>query len=163
MVVYHGSNVIVEHPKLINQIRTLDFGAGFYTTTNKQQAINFAGKVMTRTKTNTQFVNQYEFNIEKAEKEINILKFDAPDENWLQFVFQNRKGNYSGTKYDIVYGPVANDDIYQTFALYEAQVLNIVQTLDLLKIKKVYNQITFVSEQSLSYLIYAGSINIMEV
>ena len=34
MILYHGSNVIVEHPKLVKQNRFLDFGFGFYTTTN---------------------------------------------------------------------------------------------------------------------------------
>ena len=34
MILYHGSNMIVENPKLIEQNRFLDFGYGFYTTTN---------------------------------------------------------------------------------------------------------------------------------
>ena len=34
MILYHGSNVIVDKPKLIQQNRFLDFGFGFYTTTN---------------------------------------------------------------------------------------------------------------------------------
>ena len=42
MILYHGSNVIVEQPKLIRQNRYLDFGFGFYTTTNRDQAVNFA-------------------------------------------------------------------------------------------------------------------------
>ncbi|MBY6825647.1 DUF3990 domain-containing protein, partial [Clostridium botulinum] len=32
MILYHGSNVIVEDPKIIKATRTLDFGYGFYTT-----------------------------------------------------------------------------------------------------------------------------------
>ena len=32
MLVYHGSNIAVENPRLIIPNRTLDFGAGFYTT-----------------------------------------------------------------------------------------------------------------------------------
>lgn len=36
MILYHGSNVVVEQPKLIEQNRFLDFGYGFYTTTNKE-------------------------------------------------------------------------------------------------------------------------------
>ena len=36
MILYHGSNVIVEQPKLIRQNRYLDFGFGFYTTTNRK-------------------------------------------------------------------------------------------------------------------------------
>ena len=44
MIVYHGSNMIVDQPRLVHQNRTLDFGYGFYTTTNQNQAVNFAGK-----------------------------------------------------------------------------------------------------------------------
>ena len=51
MILYHGSNVIVEQPKLIRQNRYLDFGFGFYTTTNRDQAVNFAQKVTDRRKT----------------------------------------------------------------------------------------------------------------
>lgn len=50
MILYHGSNVVVESPKLIKQNRFLDFGYGFYTTTNKEQAENFARKIMARRK-----------------------------------------------------------------------------------------------------------------
>lgn len=32
MILYHGSNVTVDHPKLVPQNRYLDFGFGFYTT-----------------------------------------------------------------------------------------------------------------------------------
>lgn len=35
MKAYHGGNVIIETPMLISQNRYLDFGFGFYTTTNK--------------------------------------------------------------------------------------------------------------------------------
>ncbi len=45
MIVYHGNNVVVSEPRLIAQNRFLDFGFGFYTTTNKDQAIGFADKV----------------------------------------------------------------------------------------------------------------------
>ena len=48
MILYHGSNVIVREPKLVAQNRFLDFGCGFYTTTNKTQAIGFAEKVASR-------------------------------------------------------------------------------------------------------------------
>ena len=163
MILYHGSNMIVEVPKLIHQTRTLDFGAGFYTTANKDQAINFAGKVMMRTNTNTQFVSKYEIDIEMVKLHLNILEFDSPNEEWLDFVFQNRQGIYNAAKYDAVYGPVANDDVYQTFALYEANILTKAQTLETLKIKKLYNQMTFASEESLLYLKYIESIDTSEV
>lgn len=50
MILYHGSNLVVSEPKLIQQNRFLDFGFGFYTTTNKAQAISFADKVTKRRK-----------------------------------------------------------------------------------------------------------------
>lgn len=57
MILYHGSNVIVEQPKLIRQNRYLDFGFGFYTTTNRDQAVNFAQKVTDRRKTGAATLN----------------------------------------------------------------------------------------------------------
>lgn len=45
MILYHGSNLTVSEPRLIVQNRFLDFGFGFYTTTNRVQAISFAKKV----------------------------------------------------------------------------------------------------------------------
>ena len=44
MFLYHGSNMKVEQPRLIEQNRFLDFGFGFYTTTNRLQAESFAKK-----------------------------------------------------------------------------------------------------------------------
>lgn len=34
MILYHGSNVEIKEPKLIPSKRLLDFGAGFYFTTD---------------------------------------------------------------------------------------------------------------------------------
>ena len=48
MIIYHGSNMLVEKPKITEQNRFLDFGTGFYTTTNQFQAENFAIKVAKR-------------------------------------------------------------------------------------------------------------------
>ena len=44
MIIDHGSNVTVEEPKILTPNRHLDFGAGFYTITNYDQALNLAGK-----------------------------------------------------------------------------------------------------------------------
>ena len=41
MILYHGSNVLVTEPKILKQNRFLDFGFGFYTTTNKEQAVSY--------------------------------------------------------------------------------------------------------------------------
>lgn len=40
MILYHGSNVEVNEPKLIPTKRLLDFGAGFYLTSDFEQEKN---------------------------------------------------------------------------------------------------------------------------
>lgn len=152
MILYHGSNVTVEKPVLVKQNRFLDFGFGFYTTTNKEQAKDFAKKVTDKRKEGTATLNIYEVDETKAFAECNVLSFDDPDEAWLDFVAQNRQGMYSGEKYDLIYGPVANDDVYRTITLYMTVILSKEQTLEALKIRKLYNQLVFTSEKSLEYL-----------
>ena len=36
MILYHGSNVEVRLPRILTTNRSLDFGAGFYTTSSPQ-------------------------------------------------------------------------------------------------------------------------------
>ena len=156
MILYHGSNVIVDQPKLIRQNRYLDFGFGFYTTTNREQAVNFAQKVTDRRKMGEATLNIYSVNEAVAFQECKVLQFDSPDEAWLDFVAANRQGTYQGEKYDLIYGAVANDDVYRTIALSMTGVLDKEQTLSSLKIRKLFNQLVFATEKSLQYLKFEG-------
>ena len=158
MLLYHGSNQIVSEPKLIIQNRFLDFGFGFYTTTNKAQAISFSEKVIKRRPVGKAIVNIYHFDEERAMKEQDILRFDYANEEWLDFVSLNRAGEYTGKQYDFIIGPVADDDVYRTFALYINGLLTKEQTLTALKVKKLYDQVVFSTEKSLTYLKFSGSI-----
>lgn len=158
MILYHGSNVIVSEPRLIEQNRFLDFGFGFYTTTNKMQAIGFANKVTKRRKQGKKTVSIYEIDEYCAFMKCSVLRFDSADEAWLDFVSENRSGNYTGKAYDFIFGPVANDDVYTTFTLYSAGVLTKEQTLEALKIKKLYNQLVLSSEKALTYLKFIGTV-----
>ena len=158
MILYHGSNLVVLEPKLVIQNRYLDFGYGFYTTTNKVQAIGFADKITKRRKQGKRTVSIYEIDEGKAFNECSILIFDDPDESWLDFVSENRSGNYEGDSYDFIFGPVADDDVYTTFTLYTAGALTKEQTLEALKIKKLYNQLVLTTEKALSYLKFVGTV-----
>lgn len=159
MIIYHGSNLVVENPKLIAQNRYLDFGYGFYTTTNKVQAISFADKVYKRKNEGTKQVSIYEIDENKLFTECSVLRFDSPNEAWLDFVADNRSGNYEGENYDVIYGPVANDDVYTTFTLYQSGALSKEQTLETLKIKKLYDQMVFTTKKALSFLKFVGTIS----
>jgi len=50
MRLFHASNIEIKQPKIINRFKTLDFGIGFYTISNKEQAEAFAHKVYYRNK-----------------------------------------------------------------------------------------------------------------
>ena len=156
MFVYHGSNVGVEKPVLVQQTRFLDFGKGFYTTENREQAASFADKVYRRRKLGAPVVTVYEFDEHAAFSACSLLRFDAPDEDWLDFVSQHRNGTYQGVAYELIYGPVANDDIFATFTLYAGGQLSKEETIGRLKVKKLFNQLVFSSERALSYLSFIG-------
>ena len=155
MIIYHGSNVTVQTPKILIPNRYLDFGTGFYTTTNFDQALNFAGKVTLRKRCGRSTVNVYELD-DSIFSELDVLKFDSADAHWLDFVSDNRSGISQTVFHDLICGPVANDDVYQTFVLYTTGVLSREQTLEALKIKKLYDQYVFTTERALSYLTFQG-------
>ena len=156
MIVYHASNMVVEHPALISQNHFLDFGSGFYTTLNRTQACDFAKKVAMRRRSGMPMVNAYSVEEEQMKNSCSFLRFDEPDSEWLEFVCANRTNSYTGRKYDLIYGPVANDDVYTTVAAYLNGTFTKEITLAALKIRKLFNQLVFASELSLSFLNFTG-------
>jgi len=156
MQVYHGTNIVIEQPKIINRFKTLDFGEGFYTTENENQAKGFAVKVCERRSPMLYpVVNCYEFN--EDFNNFSVLKFDAPNEEWLDFVVERRKGIVLNKKYDLIIGPVANDDVFGTIILYETGQLDKKSAIKKFKVKKLYNQVVFCNESVLNNLIFVKS------
>lgn len=76
MILYYGSNIVVEKPKLFEQNRFLDFGYGFCTITNKAQTENFAKKVVVR-RGGTPTVNVYEIDDNIYSKLLKIKRFNV--------------------------------------------------------------------------------------
>ena len=157
MVLYHGSNVNVESPKIIVSNRTLDFGAGFYTTSDKTQAIKWARTQKRRRREGEAIVSQYEFD-DKERKNLNILVFDSANREWLNYVSDNRKGIYKGKKFDIVIGPVANDNTMPVINNYITGMIDEETALILLKPQKLADQYAFLTEKGLSAVKYTGSV-----
>ena len=156
MKVFHGTNTVIEQPKIINRFKTLDFGEGFYTTENENQARGFAVKVYERRSPSLYpVVNCYEFDEDLTK--FSVLKFDAPNEKWLDFVVERRKGIALNKKYDLIIGPVANDDVFGTIILYEAGQLDKESAIKKFKVKKLYNQVVFCNEFVLNSLNFIKS------
>ena len=62
MILYHGSNVEVKEPILLKVQRELDFGKGFYTTSDMEQAARWAWRTAKRRGESNAFVTVYEVN-----------------------------------------------------------------------------------------------------
>lgn len=156
MIIYHGSNVVVKQPKILQNERMLDFGTGFYATSNKEQAVRWAERVAGRREPKDQMLSIYEFDLEAAERNLAIIRFDEPDGEWLDFVCSNRSGREAAKPYDIVIGPVADDKVYTVVQYYENDVYDKNDAIKRLKVEKLFNQILFHTDKSLTYCRFTG-------
>lgn len=155
---YHGSPEIIKEPKILDKQRLLDFGKGFYTTTNQNQARRWAQIKQKREGNNAKaFVSVYQFNDQLlTDSTLNIKKFEEANEQWLDFIVRNRSADFDHG-YDMVIGPVANDTLYQTLALYESGILTKPETIIRLKVHDLFNQFAFNSMLAIKHLKYHQS------
>ena len=154
MNLYHGSYIQVAQPKIIKSVRLLDFGTGFYTTTDKEQAVKFTGKFTSLGK--NRIINIYEYDEAAAKDKLSILQFAEADKEWLHYVIANRSGSGKNKDFDIATGPVANDRVYDVVESFELGDYSEDEALRRLLAFKLTNQIVFKTEQSLHYLKYFG-------
>ena len=117
MRLYHGSNVEVSKPRLMPCVRALDFGCAFYLTSDFEQASRWARTTVLRRGDGRAIVSVYEFD-ETAASILKTLRFKEPNAAWLKYVTRNRAELADVTDYDIVAGPVANDNTMPVLNLY---------------------------------------------
>lgn len=153
MKLYHGSLVIVNRPEIRKSNRTLDYGTGFYTTTSFKQAEDWVRRRLAESSKDIGFVNVYDFD-DRIISSLNSLVFKEPTEEWVDFVMKNRTVLGFTHKYDIVYGPVANDRVYAAFALYEGGLLDKQNLIAELRTYKLVDQYLFHTEASLQSLTF---------
>lgn len=153
MILYHGSDVIVDNPKIIKANRTLDFGHGFYTTTSKEQACKWASIKKNREQSENGILNVYEVNDSILnDKTLRILNFTSASEDWLKFVIHNRlKINYIHD-FDIVHGPVADDRVYACLNAFENRFMDMQAAIRELRTYKLADQISFHTEKAINLL-----------
>lgn len=122
LIVYHGSDEIIDNPTHNGGRHFSDFGLGFYVTTNIEMAKSWASR-----RTNKPaYVNKYMLNTEG----LTSLTFDL-DLHWLLFIAFNRgliineeikiilENKYSDINdYDVIIGPTADDRMFDTLNLF---------------------------------------------
>ena len=135
----------------------MDFGQGFYATANYSQAADFAKKVI-RWRGGIATVSIYE--LAKIPPNFKTIYFKKPDKNWLDFVMNNRLGKIMHNNAQIIIGPVANDDVYRIVEGYEAGDYTESEALKRLRIKKLFNQYVFKTQEAIDLLKFAGDKNV---
>lgn len=110
MILYHGSNIDIEIIDLAKSKPNKDFGKGFYLSENETQAQEMA-VFKSMQLGGTPVVSKFEFdrNI-MADSSLKIKVFTDYSEEWADFALANRDG-CPVERYDIVYGPIANDKV----------------------------------------------------
>ena len=155
MILYHGSNVDVREIDLNRSEVGKDFGVGFYLTASKEQAERMASRRV-RLYGGEPVVSVFEFD-EAAAKSAGLMQkdFQFYSKEWADFILANRA---NGTRkqiheYDIVHGPIANDDVGLQIRRLLAGIITIETFLEELKYKQgITYQYFFATERSIKYL-----------
>ncbi|HBJ1649714.1 MULTISPECIES: DUF3990 domain-containing protein [Clostridium] len=122
LIVYHGSDKIIDSPKHNGGRKFSDFGIGFYTTTNIEMAKSWA----TRRNHDNFYVSKFIFDTTN----LTSFTFDL-DLQWLLFIAYNRRlveniqlnellhKNFKNmNEYDVLIGPTADDRMFDTLNLF---------------------------------------------
>ncbi|MCB6415654.1 DUF3990 domain-containing protein [Faecalimonas umbilicata] len=162
MRLYHGSNVVIESINLAMCRPYKDFGKGFYLTDIEEQAKQMAKRVA-RIYGGSPIVNSFEIQDDfRKLSNIKIKDFGIQTtEEWAKFVMNNRNRTFTDeantlcnkdNKYDIVIGPVADDNMALLFRQYENEIIDFETLLKGMIYKKTSSQYSFHTEKSVRLL-----------
>ena len=112
MILYHGSNIVIDKILLSKGRHGKDFGRGFYLSADYMQAVRMSENVVRREGSGIPVVTKFEFD-ETSLDGFNVKQFDGYTEEWAKFVLANRKNRSDEQvhQYDIVIGPIADDAV----------------------------------------------------
>ncbi len=147
MELYHGSNVVVQEPKILVNGFYKDFGYGFYCTGIEKQASKWA-----RAKRNNHVVNVYAYH---ESDNLKICIFSEMTDEWLDFIVSCRSGK--DHDFDIVEGPMADDTIWDYVEDFIRGKITREAFWVLAKFKYPTHQIVFCTQKALDGLKYVRS------
>ncbi len=167
MILYHGTNLDIEHIDLTLCRNFKDFGKGFYTTEIYEQAEKMAKRVA-RIYGGSPVINVYEIEDNfMLSSDLNILDFGKNvSERWARFVMNNRNRNFKDFsdsdcnfdfKYDIVGGPIADDDMTMLFRQFQNNMITFEMLIKGMTFKDVTSQYSFHTERAIQLLRKVGA------
>ena len=157
LTLYHGSNTVFEEISLEKSRNRRDFGRGFYTTTVRGQAEQWAASLYKRYGGDGKELYVFEFEEPTGLK---VKTYEGLTLGWLDIIKENRILGGLQHDFDIVRGPVANDNTMPTIALYVDGTLNAEATLAQLAFMKANDQVSFHTERAVQSLRFVERIEL---
>ena len=169
MIVYHGSDHIIETPLYNGSKRTNDYGYGFYTTESKELAMEWACS-----DNRDGFANIYELNTDG----LRILNLNDPQYsilNWLAVLTKYRSYWQSGSVaeeaknylqehffvdpagFDIIIGYRADDSYFSFAQDFVSGAISLRKLSEAMRLGKLGEQIVLKSEESFSHIRFADA------
>lgn len=151
VILYHGSNRVVDEPLIVKTKYAKDFGWGFYTTQNAAQAEKW---VMRRASGfgGTPTVSSFEFT---PSDKLLVLSFPDTTSEWLDFFAHCR--NHGIHKYDIVEGPMVDDEVWEHVEDYLEGHISREECLTIMKYHHAAHQMSFHTISALSAISFVSS------
>jgi hypothetical protein len=167
MILYHGTNCVFDCIELDKCKPFKDFGRGFYLTEFKEQALQMARRTSSRFDGKPVVIRFAFDEVHLKGQSLSYKTFNEPDLDWAIFVINNRNENFAeietplcntDNKYDIVTGPVANDDLRLSLMLFIDGRLTPDALVEQLRYKKLTQQISFHTRRAVDLLQKTGEI-----
>ena len=146
---FHGSFMKVDRPEVLKGRTKVDFGRGFYLTKLRLQAESWAQTLAGRRPDGEAWLNVFQFDDIKAKATLGARYKIFPDYNleWLSYVVDCRNGGELQSRYAVVEGGVANDNVIDTVEDYEMGIIMADQALGQLRYKKVNHQLAILDQR----------------
>lgn len=160
MILYHGTTLRIEQPRIIRSELGRDFGFAFYTTDIQEQAKRWAirrAKVEARKKKAPcgAIVNVYEWSCDLTG--LSYKNFSEANMDWLEMVMRCRSDIEYQHGYDIVEGKIANDNVGETVSFVMQGIMRKEDAVERLRFEKINNQLAFCTERALETLTFVDS------
>jgi len=167
LVIFHGSDHIIEKPSLLEGKKNNDYGQGFYCTENNELAREWACRF------SDGYVNKYVLNL-KGLKILNLEDVDNVTMTWLALLLKNRKFDKTEieniiskvildnflidiSSFDVVIGYRADDSYFSFAQSFLNNSLSLEKLEIALKLGMLGQQIVLISSKAFENLTYLES------
>ncbi len=151
MTVFHGSTAIIKTPDVFHSFRPLDFGKGFYVTTNKVQASIWAKRKSVIEYEENAYISVYEMKEDFSG--LNCKDFGSDLSEWIDFVCACRDGKNDFEQYDLISGKVANDKVFRVVDMYHSGIWDKERAIKEIRAYPNYDQIAFITQKAIDKIL----------